>query len=77
MDLPIKGVYNLKWSPNQNYLATVGNEVGVYIWDERKIKKPLTVTEGCARGLDWISGSLLAVGANPHGDKSISIWDVN
>lgn len=72
-------VCGLKWSPNNEYLASGSNDNTVRIWrNGSPISKVLKGHESAIKALDWCpwKTNILATGGGSK-DKSIRFWDVD
>ncbi|ELA42163.1 uncharacterized protein VICG_00806 [Vittaforma corneae ATCC 50505] len=72
-------VCGLKWSPNNEYLASGSNDNTVRIWKSGSpISRVLKGHESAVKALDWCPWrvNVLATGGGTK-DKSIKFWDVD
>lgn len=72
-------VCGLKWSPNNEYLASGSNDNTVRIWRSGSpISRVLKGHESAVKALDWCpwKTSVLATGGGSK-DKSVKFWDVD
>ena len=70
----------MKWSSDNNYLASGGNDNIVFVWEPRMNKYVGKLSEHSAavKALAWSphKTTLLATGGGST-DKSIKLWDIN
>lgn len=74
-----QAICGLKWSPNNDYLASGSNDNSIRIWKPGSpVSRQLVGHESAVRALDWCPWKpcILATGGGSK-DKTIKFWDVN